>query len=387
LSLNRQLYGFSIYHAVNDGSLALVLAALPVMRVELSLSLVEIGTVLSAGLLATVVMQFAFGYLSDAGFTKHVLFAGLASIAVVNLVFVEATVYWQVLVFYVLLRGAAGVYHPVSFSSIFRTAQNKSASMGFQSAFGDASLAFAMATTGFIAESLGWRVPFILWGIGGVVAVFVFARLIGIQESRVEQTDPRPVTGAGVVSNSQRFTGSFLILQSSTVFLQCLYLIFSGFMPLFLNVRLGLSPGVSALVVAFWLAIGVLFTFNAGRFVGFFGGEKKTLKVCFGLTTAILTAATLLTLAANLLLVILALVILSGIPFFLAFPILYGMVGTTAPGKRLGLAYATNLSLSLVAGSVLSYAAGYLSSIYSLNVILPILVAAALAASLTAFFL
>jgi MFS family permease len=331
-------------------------------------------------------MQFAFGYLSDVGFTRHVLFAGFASIAVINLVFVEATRFWQVLVFYVLLRGAAGVYHPVSFSSIFRTAQNKSASMGFQSAFGDASLAFAMATTGFIAEGLGWRVPFILWGISGVVAIFVFARLIGVQEGRVSETDPQVVMDTNVVSNSRMSTGSFLILQSSTGFLQCVYLIFSGFMPLFLNVRMGLSAGVSALVVALWLAIGVLFTFNAGRFVDFFGGEKKTLKLCYGLTTVILAAATLFTLVANLIFATLALVILSGIPFFLAFPILYGMVGATVPGKRLGLGYATNLSLSLVAGSVLSYAAGYLSSIYSLNVILPILVAAAFAATLTAFF-
>jgi hypothetical protein len=173
----------------------------------------------------------------------------------------------------------------------------------------------------------------------------------------------------------------------STVFLQCLYLVFSGFIPLYLNVSLGLSPGVSALVVALWLAIGVWFTFNAGRFVAFFGSEKTTLKVSFVLTTLILALATILTFTKSLWVVALALMILSGVPFFLSFPVVYGIVGTTAPGKRLGLAYAANLSSSLVAGSALSYAAGYLSSIYSLVVILPMLVAVALAASVTAFLL
>jgi len=53
----------------------------------------------------------------------------------------------------------------------------------------------------------------------------------------------------------------------------------------------------------------------------------------------------------------------------------------------LGLAYATNLSLSLMAGSIISYLAGYLSSIYSLSVILPVLALAAVGASVTACLL
>jgi len=385
LSGKRQLVAFGIFHAVNDGSLAVFSAALPVMRVGLSLSLVEIGTVLSAGLLATVVMQFVFGFFSDAGFTKRVLFVGLASLAVANLVFVEATSFWQMLLFYVLLRGAAGAYHPVSFSVIFRTASNRAASLGFQSAFGDASLAFAMVSTGFIAESLGWRLPFVLWGVGCVIALFAFAWLMGIGETKAATPDlAEKLLEAG---HGRKFSRSFLIPQFSTVFLQCLYLVFSGFMPLYLNVSLGLSPGISALAVALWLAFGVCFTFNAGRFVAFFGSEKTTLKVSFVLTTIILAMATVLTFSKDLWIVDVVLEILSGVPFFLSFPVVYGLVGATVPGKRLGLAYAGNLGLSLVAGSLLSYGAGYLSSIYSLAVVLPILVTVALAATVTAFLL
>ena len=222
-------------------------------------------------------------------------------------------------------------------------------------------------------------------GIGGVVAFFAFARLMGIRESRVVYADPSPSLVEG--AHPRRLSRQFVIPQLSTVFIQCLYLTFSGFMPLYLNVSLGLSPGVSALVVALWLALGVLFTFNAGRFVAFFGSEKTTLKVSFFLTTAILVLATVLTFAKVFLVVALALEILSGVPFFLSFPVVYGIVGTTVPGKRLGLAYAANLGLSLAAGSALSYAAGYLSSIYTLAVILPLLVAIALAASVMALLL
>jgi F0F1-type ATP synthase assembly protein I len=61
---------------------------------------------------------------------------------------------------------------------------------------------------------------------------------------------------------------------------------------------------------------------------------------------------------------------------------MYGVVGVTAPKNRLGLAYATNLSFSLIAGSLVSYGVGYLASAYTLVVVLPILVLLAIAASL-----
>ena len=53
----HRLLTLSIFHCVNDGSLALFASALPVMRVSLALSLVEIGTVLSLGLVATMVPE------------------------------------------------------------------------------------------------------------------------------------------------------------------------------------------------------------------------------------------------------------------------------------------------------------------------------------------
>jgi MFS family permease len=357
----RQLYALSIFHAVNDGSLAVFLAGLPVMMVALNLSLIQIGTLLSAGLLATVIMQFVFGYLSDRGHTRPVLIAGLASVAVIDIVFVEAGRYWHVFLFYVLLRAAAGVYHPVSFSTIFRTTQNRSAAMGFQSAFGDASLAFAMFSTGFIAESLGWRVPFLLWGLVGLMGVVAFVSLLRShhEASAVDEFPEKSVERA----RNHGISKHFVVLQFSTMFLQCLFLIFTGFMPLFLNINFKLSPGISSLVVALWLALGVGSGFNAGRFVKFFGSEQRTIKISFGLTTLMLIAATALTLKAELWAATLVLLVLTGIPYFLSFPVLYGIVGTTAPGNRLGLAYATNLSLSLVAGSALSYGTGYLSSI------------------------
>ncbi len=382
---DRQLIALSIFHAINDGSLAVFLAALPVMRITLNLSLIQIGTLLSVGLLATVVTQFVFGYLSDIGFTHAILTGGLLSLAVVDVAFIHASDYWLVLLLYLLLRAAAGVYHPVSFSTIFRTAVNRSAAMGFQSAFGDGSLAFAMLSTGFLAESFGWQAPFLIWGLAGLFGFVAFLSIVGVR--REVSSLGQPSKDTAEMNPSSETTRRYVVLQFSTLFLQCLFLTFTGFMPLFLNINLKLTPGVSALVVAFWLGLGVVSSFNAGRFVEFFGDEQRTLRISFALTTLLLIAATALLFRSEMLIPAVLLLVLSGIPYFLAFPVLYGIVGTTAPTRRLGLAYATNLSFSLVAGSAISYGTGYLASIFSLIVVLPILVGVALAASLTSFFL
>lgn len=376
---DSQLVALSIFHAVNDGSLAVFLAVLPVMRVSLSLSLVEIGTILSSGILATVVMQLIFGYLADIGSSRPLLTGGLISVAVVDLAFVRGGSYSQVLILYVLLRAAAGVYHPVSFSTVFRTSTNKSAALGFQSAFGDASLAFGMFSMGFIAESFGWQTPFLLWGLVGLLGFFAFISLM--HSPFIERTVQSPSSSPDPHHKSG-ITRGLAILQFSTAFMQCLFLVFLSYVPLFLNVNLQLSPGISSLVVALWLAIGVAFSFNAGRFVSVFRNERRAARVCFGLTTLLLAAGTMMVFRQELWTIALMLLVLSGATFFPIFPLMYGVVGVTAPKHRLGLAYATNLSLSLIAGSLASYGVGYLASVYTLVIVLPILVTLAIAASL-----
>ena len=367
-----------MYHAINDGSLAVFLAALPVMRVAVSLTLIEIGTILSVGLLATILMQFVFGFLADRGYARKSLVAGLVSIAIIDLLFTQAGNYSQVLLFYILLRAAGGVYHPVSFSTIFRTMEKRSASLGVQSAFGDASLAFAMVSTGFTAESFGWQAPFFAWGSGACAGVLFFILLT------------RPMHRSTTLNASEpskhTTTKRFLILQFIGGFLQCIYAVFSGFMALFLNVNLGLSAGLSALVVALWLGIGVIASFNAGRIIEILKGEYNTLRIAFGLTALVFILA-FITASMNLWLLTLILLVLSGPPHLLAFPVLYGAIGATSSRRHLGLAYATNLSLSLLAGSGISYLTGFLGSIYSLFIILPILVLCAVGASLTTLLL
>jgi hypothetical protein len=101
----------------------------------------------------------------------------------------------------------------------------------------------------------------------------------------------------------------------------------------------------------------------------------------------LLAAATVAGLAENLWMYALVFLVLSGIPFFPIFPVMYGVVGGAAPKHRLGLAYATNLSLSLVAGSIASYGVGYLASFYTLAIVLPILLLMAVAASLISLLL
>jgi len=172
------------------------------------------SSLLSVGLLATVVVQFPFGHLADKGFVRPIIMLGVFSIASVDLLFLRAENYWHLLVFYVPLRAAGGVYHPVSFSTIFRSAGHRSREMGFQYAFGDGSLAFAHVSTGFISESYGWHVPFLAWGAASLVGAVAVSFLTGTwRTSHV---------GRGTVNSVSRDLDfrHFAVLQFTTSFLQ-----------------------------------------------------------------------------------------------------------------------------------------------------------------------
>jgi len=376
---SRRLLALSVFHCMNDGSLALFASALPVMRVGLELSFVEIGTILGVGLAATMLLQLVFGYLSDQGHARPILFLGFAGVVVADLIFPIGSAFIQVLIFYTLLRSAAAVYHPVSFASIGRTyAENKTAAFGYQGAIGDFGLTLATFSTGILSEVWGWRVPFWVWGAIGVMLFAYFATTITRHRIGFYA---KPVYSAGELGNNQGNSNSlksaFAVLAIVSSMTTVSFILFTGYMPLYFNIIETLSPAWSTTAVAAWIGIGVVAGFMAGRVVNRLRGEARTLQVMFTMQ-AILFFIASITLAYGTVgpwgpTFRYPAIVLSGIPVFITFPAVNGLLGLRMPHRRLGLTYALSLSLGLMAASLASYLAGYLASITSIAVILPML--------------
>jgi len=387
---SRRLLALSIYHCVNDGSLTLFASALPVMRIGLGLSFLEIGTVLTAGLVSTMVLQLAFGVLSDRGHARRVLVLGFASIVAADLMFPISATFFQVLVFYVFLRSAAGVYHPVSFASIGRTFEDRTAAFGYQGAIGDLGLTFATFSTGLLSEAFSWRTPFWVWGGLGLVLFVYF--IVTVSKSPVNFY-ARPSPRSRETSNdtrdvrSERSTFAILALTSSLTTVS--FIIFTGYMPLYFNLIEGLSPSWSTGIVAFWIGIGAFAGLMTGRVVSGLGGEPKTLRVMFGIETILFLIANVCVsipvayLSESILREVA--IALTGIPVFITFPAVNGLLGLRMSHRRLGLTYALNLSIGLMIASAATFATGYLASVASISVTLPILLVVAVLGTVTSF--
>jgi len=378
---------------MNDGSLALFTAALPVMRVAVGLDFLQIGTILSLGLVATMLLQLLFGYLSDRGRAGPILVLGFAGIFVVDLVFPLSSVFMQVLVCYVLLRSAAAVYHPVSFSSIGRTyVENRTTAFGYQGAVGDLGLMLATFSTGILSEMLGWKVPFWVWGIFGIVAFAYFSH--SLYRRRVDFY-MQPVASNDDTNNdsstSRSLKSDFAVLTMVSSVTTTGFILFTGYMPLYFNVIGGLSPAESTAIVASWIGIGVFAGLMTGRVVEKFGGEARALRIAFAVE-ALLFLIGIVVFSYSwpvpwAPVVGYTAIVLTGVPVFISFPAVYGLLGLRMPHKRLGLTYATSLSLGLLVASIATYSTGYLASIATIAVILPIFLVIAVVGTATSFAL
>jgi len=80
-------------------------------------------------------------------------------------------------------------------------------------------------------------------------------------------------------------------------------------------------------------------------------------------------------------------IILTGIPVFITFPAVNGLLGLKMPHRRLGLTYGMTLSLGLFAASGTTYVTGYLASTMSISVALPVLLVVAVVAVVTSLML
>ena len=389
---SRRLLALGLYHCMNDASLALLTSALPVMRISLGLSYLQIGTVLSAGLAATMVLQLLAGSLSDIGHARMLLFVGFGGIVVVVLLFPTSSTFLQVLIFYVLLRSAAAVYHPVGFAAVGRTyLENKTTAFGYQGAVGDFGLALAIFSTGVLSQALGWETPFWVWGVIGV-GLFAYFAVTVIRYKVLFY--PRLSSSGGQSTNaseSKSVKSTFAPIAIASSLTTTTFILFTGYMPLYFNVIHALTPAESTAIVATWVGIGVVAGLMTGRLSNRLGGEVRTLRLMFTIEAALLALAAYV-FSAELDLspahsVGYSAIILTAIPVFITFPAVNGLLGLRMPHRRLGLTYGMNLSLGLFAASATTYVIAYLASTMTMSVVLPVLLVVAAVAAVTSFML
>jgi len=368
----RSLLALSLYHGLNDGSIAIFTSALPVMRIDLNLDLAEIGAILSAGLVATFILQFAFGYASDRGRTKLCVITGFIGIVLGDLFIALSASLPQLLFAYTFLRSAAGAYHPVGFAYFSRAYGSRRVEVfGMQGAIGDGCIVLATASTGFLAEAYGWKSPFIVWGVIGAVQLGFFLWAV----RRLAETPKEDTTFTVQPSQGRRkipLLWMAVLLGASSV-MGALFSVFSAYMPLYFNLSKGLTPGFSTLMTSLWILVGVFAGLTVRRFIRPFGTESRALVAYFMIQAVMFSASALLSPIAKegWVYLLFFTLTLSGIPSFLCFPFINSLIGATTSRGSTGLAYAVGLGMNVIAGSISSYVLGLICSVYGIEATLP----------------
>jgi len=383
----RRLWALAIYHFVNDGTFVVFTATLPAITMALGLTFYQVGIVLSLGSTSYLIMQLIFGHISDRGFANAIIFIGFIGVAFSCALLPFSSLFAQVLTAYLLMRAFTAVYHPVSFASVSRIYEKcRTKAFGVQGVGEQVAMVAAPLFTGFVAEAYGWGAPFYVWATVGLVGFFFF--LILFKRSRLNFGND------GVNSPVEEPAKPFEIrlyamIAASIALADGVYVLFMSYMPLYLTIAQGMRLSTATIILALWFAAGIPVAAYAGRIAKLLGGESRSLIGFFSLMTALFLVSNLLEFqtswrASSILYMLL---ILSGTSVYVCFPFQLSMIGRLVSDRRRGVSYALTLDAGVVGGTIVAYVTGYLASLLTISIVLPLLLLISAVGLIVAFVL
>lgn len=357
----RVLLVNSLYHMTNDGAVQVLSGQIAILAGVFAFGPVETGILGGTALLVNAIVQVLTGIMSDRRDPSRFLPVGILVVGVACLLVSLATSFWALLVFVSLLRVGASFYHPVGMSWIGRefTPEELDRSLGFQSGFGDFGEVLGTATGAAAGLLGGWQWAFVVWGAANLVAV-------GLGLILVRGHPSPPITSARTTWRdlwSSLHDVRFWLLPLAIGSVS--YNVVAFFGPLLFHDVYGWDAGVAGLVVAVWLAVGVIVALSFGQTSRRFGRFPLMVFAYAGIGVACLAAATLSNPWW-----IAGIVCTLGAGLFLTYPGLFAFASEASHRRLQGAAFGLVFFFQLLGGAVGSFVAGALSDLYSADALL-----------------
>ena len=350
----RLLYVISYHHACNDGALIALVALLPILIDELSLSYSEVG-ILGLGLMITVVVQLIVGRLTDRAFSRYLLEVGafLMALSFIMILFVSDFV--ELFAAVISMRIGASFYHPVGITWITReySGPHLDSALGIQSGIGNFGVIASLASSGFLGEAFGWKLPCVLWIILNLMAV-----VIGVLMTNGGSHADGPVKAARPASVKMTISrvGWYAIPVAAG---GALYSVTTYYGPINLTAEHGWGVGAADLVFAIWLAVGTISSYLYGRISARLGRRNV---VILGYCGSIIGLVAL-SLTSEWFMIVPALV-LYGALLFLTYPALFAMISDATDIEERGTAFGLVFAFQLGGGSAVVYLCGLIADAY-----------------------
>ena len=383
----RRLWALAIYHFVNDGSVIVFTATLPAITMTLGLTFYQVGVVLSLGSITYLIMQLIFGYISDRGFANAIIFIGFVGVAFSSFLLPFASLFTQILMAFLLLRAFTSVYHPVSFASISRIyAKCRTKAFGVQGVGEQIAMVAAPLFAGFVAEAYGWGTPFYVWAAVGLIGFLFFLILFKGSGLNFGNDDVDPQVEEPAKPPEMRL---YVLIAATIALADGVYVLFMSYMPLYLTIAEGMRLSTATVILSLWFAAGIPVAASAGRIAKWFGGESRSLVGFFSFMTVLFLASNILKFQTSwhMSLVLYMLLILTGTSVYVCFPFQLSMIGRLVSDRRRGVSYALTLNVGVVGGAIVSYVTGYLASLLTISIVLPLLLLISAVGLIVAFVL
>jgi MFS family permease len=165
---------------LNNADRAVIVAVMPQLRAEFQLTATQLALISSVFFWIYAIAAFLSGRLSDTARRSRIVIAGLLFWSVATGLASASTGFMM----FIALRGIVALgestYYPAATALISdwhsRKMRSRALSLHQTGVFAGAGLgAFA---AGVMADRFGWRAPFVVFGLAGIVLVCVFTRLL-----------------------------------------------------------------------------------------------------------------------------------------------------------------------------------------------------------------
>lgn len=351
-----------LFHLFNDGVISLVPLLFPIFKTLFDLSYSHIGLITGTGLAVSLLTQFFIGFISDKKNFRTLLLTGMSLLVFSLILFPTIQGFFSLFLLFISLRFSSSFFHPIGIGLISRRFKKDRLdwAMGIQSALGDLGVFIAIASTLFIAETIGWKYPFYIWTLIGVSSILLAITLtsntpqlhLKHKSSKQNHSFSKKITEYKHIITNLRYFTPMLIISGATWGTTLTYL------PLFLDETTSLSLPIIGFIVSLWIGAGTIASFFYGTIQSKIG-RKRIIILCY----ITVTTMNLILIANPISYIIPIIVAFLGIATFLPFPILFSYISEITHKSREGKTFGFSFTLQLGGGTILLYLSGFLSDV------------------------
>ncbi len=356
----------SLFHAFNDGSLAVITILLPIFRTLFDLSYTQIGIITGGGLTITLLTEMTIGRAFDKRNSRTLLLSGIGLLSISLFLLTFSPNYLMLLSIIFLIKFASGFFHPAGIGQISRVfkKQGIDRAMGIQSASGNFGSFIAILTTLAIATLYEWIMPLYIWSIAGVICVitgFTLTKnvrktyLIRNKNSQKKQTPKEALHEWFHIIHRLRLLIPLFAVSITS------YSIILSYLPLYLDEKTTLPLSTIGFIMALWIGVGVITSLSYDKIQTHLTRKRLLLLsyALIGATGIILSISTLLSF-------ILILVVIIGISTFVTFPALFSYISESTHETNEGKTFGYIFTLQLAVSTIFLFISGALSDLFGI---------------------